>query len=160
MSKWSRDEKKAFTVLAGWSLGLILLIASVNTLLIFNSFRMVESRKETRQVASLQAKVPLKGTKAPVMHWDCQKSKQQTRMTTQSLSARVQIQNCPKIKVLKNKSNQGLAHLFPLESGSWTSDFIQLKEGSNSLLIDWGERQQVLEITREMPASLTANKEL
>lgn len=160
MSKWSRDEKKAFTVLAGWSFGLIVLITGANAFLILNSFRKVEGPKVSRNVASLQSQILLKGPEVPVMHWDCQQNKQSAQMTTQSPSARIHIQNCPKIKSLKNKSNQGLAHLFPLENGSWTSDFIQLNEGSNSIQIDWDESQQVLEITRETNPSLTANKEL
>ena len=160
MSKWSRDEKKAFTVLAGWSFGLILFITAANSFLILNSFRKVEEPNEVRNIASVKSQVPLKGPKAPLMQWDCQLTRQRTSLTTKSPSARILIRNCPPVKALKNKSNQGYAHLFPLEKDTWTSDFIQLKEGSNNIQIEWGGSRQILKITRKIPPSLTANKEL
>ncbi len=160
MSKWSRDEKKAFNVLAGWSTGLILLITGANAFLIMNSFRKIEGPTETRNIASLQSQTLLIGPEVPVLHLDCQQNKPSIHITTQSSSARIHIQNCPKVKALKNKSNQGLAHLFPLDNGGWTSDFIQLNEGPNSIQVDWEDGQQLLEITRKKDPSLTANKEL
>jgi hypothetical protein len=162
MARSEISETKAFLRLVSGTLTILGLLTAVNVLMIMNSLGTNIFKPITRNIAAVTTVEELPPVKvaSPIIEINCLKKLDTVKVVTKASSARVFFKNCQSIGRLINETNRNQGDVFPLKKNQWTSDFINLKEGKNSIKAPIGDNTQTIEITRELIKKKTTNKAL
>jgi hypothetical protein len=151
MSFDNQNEGKAFLRIVFTTVFILTFMTGLNFLFIFNSMGANPFAPIERTIASIpEIKTNTKEKiTTPVIEVNCQVPVDNLAINTKSYSVRIVFKNCPTVTSLINQSNNNESDLFPVDKNSWTTDFIVLKSGQNSLLAQWEKSKQMIEIYRE-----------
>jgi len=134
-----------------WSVLSVIGLSAMNFLFITSQVGSLQKAEGRRDPAILPQAAQKSSTEefAPNVRWSCLTGGRSSSLTTAAANARIHFQDCVgQLKVL-NKTNRSQAHLFPLASGQWTSDFINLSEGANQIQVEWNGAKQSFLVTRQ-----------
>lgn len=162
MGRTEMSETRAFIRLVMGTFGVLGLLTAINVLMIMNSLGTNIFKPITRNIAAVAAveEVIVEEVASPIIEINCRKKLDTVKIITKATSARVFFKNCKEIGRLINESNKNEGDIFPLKKNQWTSDFISLNEGKNSIKAPIGDKTQTIEITRELVKKKTVNKAL
>ena len=163
MGKKNFSETKAYLRLVLTTLWIISAIAFLNFLIIMNSLGTDIFKPIQRNIAAVTSQGPIMKKieiVSPIIEINCRNDLKTKTRNTRAHSARVVFKNCKEVGRLINQSNDNQGDVFPLKKHSWTSDYISLKPGLNTITAPLGEKTQTIEITREVIQKLSENKAL
>lgn len=162
MAKYLSAETKSFLRLFYSTLWVLAGITALNVLIILNSLGSNVFKPLQRNIASVAPAPVVEEEMVPatVVIIDCKMQKLPNAIDTQSNQARFHFLNCDEVGRVINQANKNQGDIFPLGPKEWTTDFIQLSEGSNQMTVPLGGKPQSIEIKREIASKSDTTKGL
>ncbi len=162
MANPENSESRAYLRLVLGTFSFIGVLTALNAVIIMNSVGSNIFKPLQRNIASVSVSQPQirRAVPAPTVKIDCRERPSKIHLTTLATNTRFVFSHCPSVGRLLNKANNNQGDIFPLKNKIWTSDFIALAPGKNSIIAPLGKTSQVIEITREKPKPPPSNKAL
>ncbi len=146
-----------------WTFVIFASLTAANALYVVTLAGVWSDQSSQRQLASDShppaQTVPLKVKDEPITI-DCQFKQRIKPRKTLYANTRIVLKNCERARSIINLANNSYADLFFISKNNWTTDFIVLNHGLNSIEIEWGANKQTIEINREKPTAPEGSKDL